>query len=431
MNIAVSAVVHSLKDIAACICILFVMQFILQHKINTTRLKQYGAVFFVLSLVNSFVCICKMPSDPEDIRALLDFISNVLLIACTYLFTQKRRLPGTVLTVMIVLFTGDMFYSLLSPYIPEHIFAENIVNIIIYTAAATGLYVFSRKNGEGFLPAVFSEIPKSVFAALLLFELTCYYKEFGVAVSWYNALYLISSIGIVAALLFMLIKLLSLAYQKNQLLRQMIMERDYNEKMYNNDTELRRFRHDYKNHMIVVNAYLENGQIEIAKQYLDSLNEPVQTIVNKVSSGNFAVDAILDYKMQKAAEENIQILFRGNIPQNGIRSEDMCTVFANLLDNATEACAKLPGEKIIEIEAQSKNGHFILSMTNPVSTDSVPTDKKLLTTKKDRKNHGIGLKNVERAIRKYNGHLSTLNKSGQFTTDVRIALNEQMLRSNA
>ncbi len=427
MGVGISAAFYCLKDVAVSFCILLIMQFVLQHKINTTRLKQFGAVFFVLFAVNSSFCIYKMPSDPENFRALLDFISNVLHIGCAYLLTHNRKLPGTVLTVMITLFTGDMIYSLLSPYIPAHIFAESIVNIIIYTAATVGLYVFSSKNGDGFLAAVFSEIPKSVFAALLLFELTCYYKEFGEAASWYNVLYFISSVGIVIALLFMLFKLLNLSYQKNQLLRQMVVERDYSEKIHNSDTELRRFRHDYKNHMIVINAYLENGQIEIAKQYLDSLNEPVQTIVNKISSGNFAVDAILDYKMQKAAEENIQILFKGSIPQSGIRNEDMCTVFSNLLDNATEACTLLPGEKRIQIEAHSKNGNFILSMTNPVSADAAPADKKTRTTKKDHKNHGIGLKNVERTIRKYDGHLSINRNEGLFTADVRIALNENVI----
>ncbi|MBQ9879081.1 MAG: GHKL domain-containing protein, partial [Clostridia bacterium] len=40
------------------------------------------------------------------------------------------------------------------------------------------------------------------------------------------------------------------------------------------------------------------------------------------------------------------------------------------------------------------------------------------TTKKDRKNHGIGLKNVKRTAEKYSGTLITTVENGIFTAEV-------------
>lgn len=423
MFTAATILMYMIKDIAAVFCILNVLHFLLQYELNTERMKKYVPVFFLLSAANAVFCIVMMPRDPVDFRALSDFISNVLFILCAYLFTKECTLPKTILTVMLTLFTGDMLYSLIAPYIPAHLFAECAVNIIIYGGCAIALLLFARKNGETFLSSVFSEIPHGVFAVLLLFELTCYFKQFGEAPPWYNAMYIVSSTGMVCALFYMFFKVLYTVHQKNQLLQQLLTQRDYSEKLQNADEELRRFRHDYKNHLIVINAYLENGRINEAQQYVSAMNAPVSASLSRIASGNFAADAIIDYKTQQACEHGCALHFKGIIPPDIMRSEDLCTVLSNLLDNAIRAAAQTDTpSKQIAVTAQIKNGFLVLSISNPTTQISAENAKKRQSDKKDRKNHGIGFRNVERTVKKYNGSVTCDSENGIFTVDIRIKL---------
>ncbi len=416
----ITAALYILKDITASVCIFTVMYYIFGQGPDIGRLKKYGAVFCLLFSLNAAFCIYFLHISPEDIRALLDFISHILQIIILYVFLNERRFFKSVIFATIILFSADMVYSLIVPYFSDDLLFESIVDIMIFGFASAGIYLFAKKNGENFLSSVLGEIPVFVYFILLIFELTCFYKEFGEAVSWYNVLYIISSLGIILTVFYMIFKVLFVSVQKNRIYSQMLAERDYSEKLMNSDEEIRRFRHDYKNHLIVLNSYLENGKTEEAKKYLEAMNEPVSRLMKKISSGNFAFDAILDYKMHIAAQKGIDIVFHGIVPSDGIRAEDICAVFSNLLDNAIEAVEVLSDGKTIRVDADIKNGWFILSIINPTNIPDGEKHVNLRTSKADKKNHGLGLGNVKRCIKKYNGNLSSYYSDGMYTCDVRI-----------
>ena len=128
-------------------------------------------------------------------------------------------------------------------------------------------------------------------------------------------------------------------------------------------------------------------------------------------------------KAVSAAKNSIGLMFSGMIPSSGIRNEDLCTVLSNLVDNAVEACEKLTADtKTVEIEADAVNGFFLLSVSNPVM-NGVGTGLK--TTKRNKKNHGIGLKNVERTVKKYAGAMTFTCEENVFTADIRMKLQKE------
>ena len=411
---------YTLKDILASVCIFTVMYFIFGHTFDTERLKKLGTVFGLLFLLNCALCIHFLFVSPEDIRALLDFISHILQIIVFFVFSCERKIIKSIVSVTVILFTADMIYALFVPYFPDEILYESVADIVVFSTFSVGLYFFSKRHGENFLSSVLGEIPRFVYVVLLLFELTCFYKEFGAAPSWYNVLYIISTLGITVTLFYMLFKVLFVSLQKNRIYQQILTERNYNEKLLCADEELRRFRHDYKNHLIVLNSYLENGKTQEAKKYIEAMNEPVSKLMQKASSGNFTFDAILDYKIHKAAQKGITVNFHGSVPENGIRAEDICTIFSNLLDNATEAVENSEENKTVTVDAVINKGYFVLSISNPVR--KTETKKEGETSKADKKNHGLGLVNVKRCIKKYDGNLSFSCVNEMYTVDVRIKI---------
>ena len=78
--------------------------------------------------------------------------------------------------------------------------------------------------------------------------------------------------------------------------------------------------------------------------------------------------------------------------------EDLVTLLVNLLDNAVEACEKLEERRIIRFKMVLEDGELILSVSNPVAEPVIIDGKKIATTKKDGRNHGIGLLNVNGVI---------------------------------
>ena len=85
---------------------------------------------------------------------------------------------------------------------------------------------------------------------------------------------------------------------------------------------------------------------------------------------------------------------------------DICCILSNLLDNAIESAEK-SSEKLLNIEFFSHADRNMLFIEIENSCDNEPNMKNghLLTAKKDKSKHGIGLYSVEKTVKKYNGEL--------------------------
>ena len=410
-----------MRDLIAAAGMVLFMKLVFRREVcfSVPKAVLLAGLMLCNACIGSFVLMGRV----EDYKAIMDFASNLIDVLSILLLTRPRKVGSTILFVLIYSFTIDMFYSLLAPYIPPDLYIEYLINFVLYGGVLLLLRQVSKNEAAHFLPQVFGEIPKWLYAVLLLFELTCCYKEFGISADWYNALYVVSSAGVFLTVLYLIIKIFLLAHRQNAVLQQMELQKQFGEKTIVGDEELRRFRHDYRNHLIVINAYLQNGRIDEASAYLAAINSRIDGILNKIVTGNFVADAILNHKAVAAAADDITIQFDGAIPGNGIANEDLCTILANLLDNAIEACRKLPAgtEKQIGVKGTGLNDNFLLHVENATSLHEVPAN----TTKRDSRNHGIGLRNVTRVAKKYSGSLCCKAENGVFSADVRLSLDPQ------
>ncbi|MBP0968022.1 MAG: ATP-binding protein, partial [Oscillospiraceae bacterium] len=130
----------------------------------------------------------------------------------------------------------------------------------------------------------------------------------------------------------------------------------------------------------------------------------------------------------KAAQVQAQITFSGYSPTVGITSADLCTVFANAIDNAIEACAKDESdtEKQIEIRSDFQQGFYQLRITNPVFEKvEIRHGNQIRTSKEDASLHGFGVANIVRTAQKYGGDAVMTAENGLFALEVSLWLKQE------
>ncbi|MBR6385030.1 MAG: GHKL domain-containing protein [Ruminococcus sp.] len=169
--------------------------------------------------------------------------------------------------------------------------------------------------------------------------------------------------------------------------------------------ESREQRHDFRQHILVINELLQSRQTEKLKEYIS----PIVTAVsrnNKEICINQAVDAIACYYDDMAQQQNIEISWSVDLPDEiPVKEADMCGIIGNLVENAILAVSNLEGDnRIINVRiGMLSEETLVLSLYNPyqgnitIGSDGLPVVKKA--------NHGFGLRSVKNTVESYNGSM--------------------------
>lgn len=189
--------------------------------------------------------------------------------------------------------------------------------------------------------------------------------------------------------------------------------------------ELKKFRHDLKNHLIVLNAFFENNETEKGTQYIQNIINELKNQKVIKETGNTALDAILSTKAAIAASKNISFTTNIQIPENlPVDAVDICVIFGNALDNAIEACDRVSDtKKKISLTLVYQNAAMFCKIVN---TAPQKKKNKLMTAKTDKKNHGFGLENIRTTLAKYNSEPVIEYNDTEFVLKFVIFINKQM-----
>ena len=109
---------------------------------------------------------------------------------------------------------------------------------------------------------------------------------------------------------------------------------------------IRQLRHDMINQLQAVRILLSGGHTDTAVEQLDSYFAEVKQWGNAVFSGNAVIDAVINTKYYSMQDHKITFHYDGQLPSHiDFDPTWLSSMASNLLDNAINACAKLPEEK--------------------------------------------------------------------------------------
>ena len=190
--------------------------------------------------------------------------------------------------------------------------------------------------------------------------------------------------------------------------------------------ELRRYRHDRSNHIIALQAFLQRGDTIGALEYLSGLGDSLKSEAPIIDTGNPAIDAVITEKLTAAKKLGVSVLHTVGI-HPGVKMDmmDLTTVAGNCLDNAVEACGRVIAagqQAFIELKFVEQHGALVFQMRNSSLPLADPGTELPETTKPDKENHGLGLQNVQRIIKKYSGKLIVTPEQNVFTTSFTLFL---------
>lgn len=188
--------------------------------------------------------------------------------------------------------------------------------------------------------------------------------------------------------------------------------------------ETRRFRHDFHNMRIALEELYAQGQYEKAMELLRRHGRELDEHRGRFETGNGIADALLTDKQTKASAHNSDLIFEGVIPSDSPEPTDLCVILGNTLDNAIEACGKLPEDedKRIHINSICCNGFWFLTVRNPIAGPVAIEGGGIATTKENKTLHGFGLYSLKTVVRKYDGTVELSAEGQVFTARIELML---------
>lgn len=192
------------------------------------------------------------------------------------------------------------------------------------------------------------------------------------------------------------------------------------------EAEISKIKHDMENVALTTTTLLqEHDYAKLEKHFSQIINDLQVTDILHTDIKNVYLNAIIQQKYTKCKSKIKNVNFTCAADETFRKKEeianidiiDLCTIIANLLDNAIEAYIEC-NDYDIRINLDYINNSYRIEISNTIKGSVLSGNKTLKTSKSDTKNHGIGIKSVKSRAEKYNGKTQFTEENGQFVARV-------------
>lgn len=400
--------------------IFLLFRYVLGYEFRKTRSPiVIGIIVIALDYVLRVIYYDNMPLE-------LEYLFPVLLVAVPILFFHGRKTVLLLMGVFIV--TSISLIDTLSWGIAALATKGNIIHIdfqladLIGRLVCTGGIILISLLLKRQREKIHYYIEKMNVIIFLPFIISIFLIQFQAAYSgaedqnWAHMIQGMNMaksglLGIFIVLTFVLVQ--GLISQKKELRRMLLLNQKcikeqtaQYQMIGSRDKELRKFRHDYNQHLLVMQDMAGSKRYEELAKYVGQLGE-IQSKSNFISTDNIICDAIVNQYYSKCRESGIEFSVIGKMPSGvDILETDLCIMLSNGVENAYEAALQCEGEKSIEIKIRSQANFTFIEIINSVDGKVSIEDGFIKTTKEDKENHGFGTKNMREAALRSGGSVA-------------------------
>lgn len=408
-----------------------------KYKIEKRRILILVTSFSALCAVTAYMAVC----DYIPLFYIVLFTLQYISIAIIPILVLKNNIKRIAYTAMFLVFSDSLFSSAI--YVIIHISLKNpdkdlthsTISFIVQMIMLIFLSFCERKDYHRRFRKNLSLLSNSILTLILimLIFLSGLAASLSVSTEHLNIKMLYIQVFTVVLIVLSLITIIVLLInsiskkhfeQNAELLEEkMRSQLKYYIMLDEKDTEMRKFRHDFRKHMMCVISMLEEGSFSDAENYIRKLTNKFNETVPSYKTGNYIADSILSDKAQDCKDKGIIFKFTGVIPEKNLNPLELCTILSNSLDNAIEACTKISGMPTkIRMASDFKNNYWYVKIANTSSSDIKIRNNNVLTTKSDPLNHGFGLQNIKDVVNKHKGEFKIAQIDGDFILEITMNL---------
>ncbi len=177
--------------------------------------------------------------------------------------------------------------------------------------------------------------------------------------------------------------------------------------------------HDARHHYVVLSTLAHAGDGASLREYLDRLLGEEVARAPRRYCGNAVANAVIGGYVEIAEGKGISVSTDIDIaPDAGIDDYELCALFGNALENAIEACQRIPAEserysrRFIVIKARTDDDRLVVRIEN--CYQPLPEEREGFFPSSKGARAGIGLESIAAIAERYNGALHCERKDGTF-----------------
>lgn len=175
--------------------------------------------------------------------------------------------------------------------------------------------------------------------------------------------------------------------------------------------------HDIRKHAKILEELDQGEKNKEVQNYASAFENMLSPLLLKHYCENAILNIIINDKVDFCTKNAIEFdvkVYDADI--DFMEPTDITTIFGNLLDNAVEAC-KRTEKRCIALEINPFNGLIYVQLSNSFSGE-VRQDSKGFPVSDRGEQHGIGLRNVEKTLKKYSGNMEFSAENDMFTVKI-------------
>lgn len=258
-----------------------------------------------------------------------------------------------------------------------------------------------------------------VFVAMIL-ALVIFFDE-QVDNPFYLLLIFIMAVG--SAIIYVVIFRILRGLSDNAALREQNLELGFREQYYtllsSRIEATRQARHDFRHHLRLLAAFLESGDYDSAKEYLEEYTRRTDVDEDFLYCANPAANLILNHYTALAHGSGIKMDISAKLPESCfVSTSDLCVLLGNILENAIEGCQRQPENEArwIQVRLVADEHKMAAAIDNSCGEINLDSSGEFLSTKNNRQ--GIGLSSLRTVAKKYGGSAWFEEASGVFKSSV-------------
>ena len=195
------------------------------------------------------------------------------------------------------------------------------------------------------------------------------------------------------------------------------MQLDYQEHIEENLKALSTLRHDFKNHLIIIQEYARCGNYEKLQHYVGAIQEELSPTA-LIDTPSHLISSLLNAKNETCKRNGIKLNFEQCFTNVHADDFHMVTILSNLMDNAITAAAKCENG-YINLSISEVNSYLEISCVNNHKEEIIEKNNVFQTTKTtQREIHGIGIISIQKTVDKLRGKIKIDYTEDTFTVNI-------------